>query len=398
MEKRINWHVEKRKVKDLKPYDKNPRIISEIGLDHLKKSFDEIGFAQPININLDNTILSGHARVQQLLKENVEEVDCYIPDRKLTPKQEEAVIIRMNKNVAGEWNFKMLREEFDFSDLEDYGFSEAELDDIATPKIDEKDPLSGDEEAIPEVKGEPVTKKGDLWILGNHRLLCDDSTNIQSVERLINKQLIDLVYTDPPYGINESGDRTDRSKFVEGSNLPDFVDDSIQYAIDAYNICEGLKIKHQVWWGANYYCHSLPQTNNWIIWDKRVEEKMSNNLSDAEMAWVKNPKASSTRIFRHLWNGMIKASETSKRRVHPTQKPVALAEWCFDYFKDPASTVLDLFSGSGSTLIACEKTDKTFFGMELSEYYCDVIIKRWQDLTGKKAILEKTKEAFDDLV
>tara|TARA_Y100001951_G_scaffold64289_1_gene51516 strand:+ start:1504 stop:2037 length:534 start_codon:yes stop_codon:yes gene_type:complete len=127
MQKRILWHVEKRKVKDLKPYDKNPRIISEVGLDNLKKSFDEIGFAQPININLDNTILSGHARVQQLLKEDVEEIDCYVPDRKLTPKQEEAVIVRMNKNVAGQWDFEILKNEFDFADLEDWGFDESEF-------------------------------------------------------------------------------------------------------------------------------------------------------------------------------------------------------------------------------------------------------------------------------
>ena len=128
MEKRILWHIEKRKVKDLKPYEKNPRIITEIGLDHLKKSFDEIGFAQPININLDNTILSGHARVKQLLKEGIEEVDCYVPDRKLTPKQEEAVIVRMNKNVAGEWDFKMLKDDFDFNDLEDWGFEEKDIE------------------------------------------------------------------------------------------------------------------------------------------------------------------------------------------------------------------------------------------------------------------------------
>ena len=128
MEKRIKWHLEKRQLKDLKAYDKNPRIITEIGLDNLKKSFDEIGFAQPININLDNTILSGHARVQQLLKENVKEVDCYVPDRKLTPKQEEAVIIRMNKNVAGEWDFKMLKDDFDFNDLEDWGFEEKDIE------------------------------------------------------------------------------------------------------------------------------------------------------------------------------------------------------------------------------------------------------------------------------
>ena len=118
-----------------KDFKKNPRIINEVGLHSLKKSFDEIGFAQPININLDNTILSGHARVQQLLKEGVVEVDCYVPDRQLTPKQEEAVIIRMNKNVAGTWNFEMLKTDFDFNDLEEYGFTEDDFKDELDKKI-----------------------------------------------------------------------------------------------------------------------------------------------------------------------------------------------------------------------------------------------------------------------
>jgi len=201
MEKRINWHVEKRKVKDLKPYTKNPRVITEIGLDNLKKSFDEIGFAQPININLDNTILSGHARVQQLLKENIEEVDCYVPDRKLTPKQEEAVIIRMNKNVAGEWNFKMLMDDFDFSDLEDWGFKEEDFENLELPEVEKIFDEENEDEA-PEVKGDPITEKGDVWVLGNHRLLCGVSTLIDDVEKLMNGQKADMVFTDPPYGIN----------------------------------------------------------------------------------------------------------------------------------------------------------------------------------------------------
>ena len=143
MEKRILWHVEKRKVKDLKPFDKNPRIISELGLDDLKKSFDEIGFAQPVNINVDNTILSGHARVLQLLRENVAEIDCYVPDRKLTPHQEEAVIIRMNKNIAGQWDFEILKNEFDFADLDEWGFDEDEF------KIDVNDKPLDDPEINP---------------------------------------------------------------------------------------------------------------------------------------------------------------------------------------------------------------------------------------------------------
>jgi DNA modification methylase len=129
----------------------------------------------------------------------------------------------------------------------------------------------------------------------------------------------------------------------------------------------------------------LPQSNNWFVWDKRVENKMSDTQSDCELAWVKS-KWSSVRIFRHLWKGFNKASERNQPRVHPTQKPVALAEWSFDYFKE-VNTVLDLFGGSGSTLIACEKTKRTCYMMEFEPHYCDVIVKRWEDFTGKKATL-----------
>jgi DNA modification methylase len=223
--------------------------------------------------------------------------------------------------------------------------------------------------------------------------MCGDSTSIDAVDKLLNGNVIDMVYTDPPYGINEKGDRTNRKTgLAKNHNFADFIDDSIQYAIDAYNLCVGFNIKRQVWWGANYYCHSLPQSNNWFIWDKRVEEKMKDTQSDCEMAWVKS-EYSSIRIFRHLWKGFNKDSERNQQRVHPTQKPVALAEWAFDYFKQ-VNTVLDLFGGSGSTLIACEKTNRTNFTMELSEIYCDVIIKRWEEFTGKKAIHADTGLEF----
>lgn len=137
MDKRIKWHLEVWDIDRLKPYDKNPRIITEQGLKHLKNSFDEIGFAQPININTDGTILSGHARWQQLKTEGVTEVEVYLPDRQLTPKQEEAVIVRMNKNVAGEWDFDILANEFELDDLIDWGF-----DDKDFPKVLEPEDLS----------------------------------------------------------------------------------------------------------------------------------------------------------------------------------------------------------------------------------------------------------------
>ena len=202
----------------------------------------------------------------------------------------------------------------------------------------------------------------------SHFVMCGDSTDFGQVSDLINGAEIDLVYTDPPYGINEKGDRSNRGGLGKGGlakakKYDDFVDDTIDYAVKAFEIVNGLGIKRQVWWGANYYAHHIPQSNNWFVWDKRVEDKQHDTQSDCELAWVKS-QYSSIRIFRHLWKGMMKHSENGEGRVHPTQKPIALAQWAFDYFKD-VNTVLDLFLGSGSTLIACEQTDRTCYGMEL---------------------------------
>lgn len=208
-----------------------------------------------------------------------------------------------------------------------------------------------------------------------------------------------MVYTDPPYGIDENTDRV-RSKITQVATAGVYEkiigDDSTQTAIDAYNLCASFNIPVMVFWGANYYAHSLPETGNWLVWDKREEDKQRDVNSDAELAWVKS-RFNSVRLFRHLWKGMIKASEHGEGRIHPTQKPVALAEWCFDEYSKESKTVFDLFGGSGSTLIACEKTNRTCLMIEISPAYCDQIIKRWQKYTGKKATHEDTKQTFDEL-
>jgi DNA modification methylase len=315
----------------------------------------------------------------------------------LSKEQRKALIIADNKlALNSDWDTNLLA--IELKDLQDLGFdlnltgfADKELADILKP--DQVEGLT-DEDAVPDPPKEPTTKLGDIYQLGNHRLMCGDSTSIDAVEKLVNKNKIDLCYTDPPYGINESGNRVGRgnlgnsnSKIIaKGVVYKDFKDDTIDYAIEAYNIVEGvLNIPRQVWWGANYYCHALPQSNNWFVWDKRTEDKYKNTNSDAEMAWVKS-QWSSIRVFRHLWMGLVKGSEHGQARVHPTQKPVALAEWSFDYFKE-VNSVLDLFGGSGSTLIACEKSNRQCYMMEFEPHYCDVIVKRWEDFTGKKAKL-----------
>ena len=388
--------VEKIGIETLIPYANNARTHSEAQVAQIAASIREFGFNNPVLIDEQSSIIAGHGRVLAARKLELDTVPC-IRLNHLSSTQRRAYIIADNKIAmnAG-WDEELLA--LELTELTEFGvnmdLTGFTVDEIAelNPKITEG---LTDEDVVPEVPETPITKLGDVWLLDKHRVMCGDSTSIDAVERLVNKQLIDLCYTDPPYGINEKGDRTARKTgLAKNHNLKDFKDDSIDYAVQAYQIVEDiLNIPRQVWWGANYYCHALPQSNNWLIWDKRVEDKMKDTQSDCELAWVKS-KWSSVRIFRHLWKGFNKDSERNQPRVHPTQKPVALAEWSFDYFKE-VGTVLDLFGGSGSTLIACEKTNRSCLMMEFEPHYCDVIVKRWQEFTGKKATLESTGVEFD---
>ena len=380
--------ITQKKVTELIPYVNNSRTHSDEQVAQIAASIKEFGWTNPILVDGTNGIIAGHGRLLAARKLGHKEVPT-IELADLTEIQKKAYIIADNRLAlnAG-WDNEMLTIELndllaDGFALEMLGFDPKELAALLEPEVVEG---LTDEDAVPEVPEEPTTKLGDVYQLGNHRLMCGDSTSIDAVEKLVNNAKIDLCYTDPPYGINEKGDRSKRGGLAQGNKLQDFKDDTIDYAVEAYQIVEGvLQISRQVWWGANYYCHALPQSNNWFVWDKRVEEKQKDTQSDCELAWVKS-KWSSVRIFRHLWKGLIKGSEHGQKRVHPTQKPVALAEWSLDYFKEVKS-VLDLFGGSGSTLIACEKTNRTCYIMEFEPHYCDVIVKRWEDFTGKKAVL-----------
>lgn len=382
-------------VKELVPYARNSRTHSDEQVAQIMASIKEFGFTNPVLTDGENGIIAGHGRVMAAQRMGLEEVPT-IELSHLTEAQKKAYIIADNKLALNSgWDEEMLsiemQELFDIGyDLDVIGFSPEELEELDLNMGGELEAIIDESKAddVPELEENPVIKLGDLIELGNHRLLCGDSTKEEDVKRLISGHKIELIYTDPPYGINESGQRQGRgnegkedSKIIaKGGNYKDFKDDSIDYAVKALQIVDGLNINRQIWWGANYYAHAIPQTNNWIIWDKRTEDKYSNTNGDAEMAYVKS-QWSSIRIFRHLWMGLVKGSENGQARVHPTQKPVALAEWCFDYYRSDFKNVMDLFTGSGSTLIACENKGKVFFGMEFEPHYAQVIIQRWCDYT-----------------
>lgn len=385
----INWTLGVYQIKDLKANDKNPRQISKDQFNQLQVSIEKFGFIDRPIINKNLQIICGHQRIKVLKRQKAKTVECWVPDRLLDESEVDELMVRHNLNT-GSFDFDILANEFDALELLDWGFTESQLMGISKEDL-ENDILSDDEERelLEPCKDEDaITKPGDLYEFGNHRLFCGSSLDKECIEILIKNKKIDMVYTDPPYGIDEETDRdfSSRSRKCKGNKFNKIIGDSnTSTAIESYKICENLNIKVMIWWGANYYCHSLPEIGNWIVWDKRVEENQKDMNSDCELAWVKS-NTNSVRIFRHLWKGMIKGSENGEKRIHPTQKPIELAVWCLKNYGKEAKNVLDLFGGSGSSLIACEKEKKNCFMMEMSSAYCDAIVKRYINFLAKKGI------------
>jgi DNA modification methylase len=382
--------IESLPVSDLIPYARNSRTHSDEQVTQIAASIREFGFTNPVLIDSNGTIIAGHGRVMAAKKVGLAEVPCLRLEH-LSPSQIRAYVIADNKLAlnAG-WDDEMLKAELLTLQEEGFntdltGFSDDELNALLNSEIIEG---QTDPDEIPEPPVEPITKLGDIWVLGNHRLMCGDSTSIDAVQKMMNGSKADMVFTDPPYGVSVVKDGKVGADFgiaKKGQYAKVIGDDTTQTAHDVISLCQSLQIPIQVYWGGNYYADKLPPTSCWLVWDKRGNTGIVNTFADCELAWTN--MTGPARIHKQLWNGMIREGEKDKR-VHPTQKPVALAEWAISQYLK-GSIVLDLFLGSGSTLIACEKLKKSCYGMEMSPEYCDVIVKRWEDFTGKKAVLEK---------
>ena len=372
--------IETVNINSLTPDPANARKHDGKNLKAIASSLEKFGQRKPIVVTPDSIVVAGNGTVEAAKSLGWTEIAVARTPVGWTWDQIKAFALADNRTAElAEWDDKVLADQLLELDANGWELEELGFENLEPPITDQDDePLSFDDAPA-------RAKLGDVWLLGKHRLMCGDSTDENTIKRLINDNQIDGVFTDPPYGINEKGDRSNRNGITAGNNFKDFIDDSIIYAEKAFDQVQKLNVPVQVWFGANYYAHHLPQSNNWLVWDKRVEDKQRDMQSDCELAWIKS-RYNSVRIFRHLWKGLIKGSEHGEKRVHPTQKPVALSTWCFEEYNF-GNKVLDLFGGSGSTLIACEKTNRQAFVMELDTTYVDVIIKRWEDLTGKTAEL-----------
>lgn len=358
-------NVQEIKLKDIKPYEKNPRKNDQ-SVDKVANSIKEFGFKVPIVIDKNNVIVCGHTRYKAAKKLGLSVVPCVVADD-LTEEQIKAYRLADNKvGEDSEWDIDLLGEELDgiFDiDMSDFGFDLSE-DEEETEII---------EDEIPE-EVEPVAKMGDIWQLGRHRLMCGSSTDASNIDDLLNGNTPDLIYTDPPYGMNA----VSKSGVLSENYKTDILgDDDNTVAIDAFNLSmQMFKDVKAVWWGANYYTECLPSSECWIVWDKN---NGASDQTDCELAWCN---------FRSVVRQFTMASE-KKNRVYPTQKPCDLFAQVvkkFDKNKE-FNKVLDLFGGSGSTLIACEQLGKSCYMMELDPHYVDVIIARWEKFTGNKAKL-----------
>jgi DNA modification methylase len=401
--------IEQVSIEALIPYARNSRTHSDAQVAQIAASIKEFGFTNPVLIDEDGGIIAGHGRTLAARKLELDEVPC-LRLAYLSEAQKKAYIITDNKLAlnAG-WDDEMLKVELselkdlDF-DLSLIGFDADELANLLEPE--QVEGLT-DEDEVPELPETPVTVEGDVWILGNHRLMCGDSTSIDAVDKLMSGQKADMVFTDPPYGMFLNADYSDMDSKFKGSkggnkydqvigDNADFSPELINAVFANFSYCKEIFM-----WGADYYAEHLIDKNagSWVVWDKRGDESADKMYgSTFELCWSK---------FRHKrmmarvkWAGIFgMEKEHDKKRCHPTQKPVELVMWFFDYFsiKDKI-VVVDLFGGSGSTLIACEKASKQCHMMELDPKYCDVIIKRWQEFTGKTAHHEVTGEAFAEVV
>jgi DNA modification methylase len=364
------------KITEIKTNPNNPRLIKDEKFAKLVKSINEFPKMmelRPLVVNADNVILGGNMRFKALKelgytnipKEWVKRAD------ELTEDETRRFIIADNVGF-GEHDWDLLANDWDSQELEDWGLDGFPFDEVTELEAEEDDYTEPDNIQVDVVLG-------DLIEIGEHRLLCGDSTDSDQVAKLMNGEKVDMIWTDPPYGINEKGDRSKRGGLAQGNNLPDFKDDTIQYAIDAFNQPFNLDINTQVWFGANYYCHTPEQSANWLVWDKRVEDNQRDYNSDCELAWVKS-QFNSIRIFRHLWKGMIKASEHGEKRVHATQKPVALVDFCIKEYKSDAKIIMDYFGGSGVCMVSSHQLKKVCYTMEFEPHNCQVIIDRMSKL------------------
>jgi len=357
------------KISEVKNNPNNPRVIKDDKFEKLVRSikeFPKMLEIRPIVVNDDMIVLGGNMRLKACKEAGLKEVPI-IKASDLTEEEQKQFIIKDNVS-GGEWDWEMLSNEWDVEQLEDWGLDvpDFEVDEVLEAEEDDFDSTP------PE---EPKTVLGDLYEIGEHRLLCGDSTDSDQVAKLMNGEKADMVFTDPPYGMNLDTNYADiyKNSIANVKNQNKIIGDDKEFNfLDFYALFE--YVKEQFWWGADYYQNQLPSNGGIFVWDKVCESMEGRIGNEFELCWSK--QRHKKEIIHIKWAGFLGLQKEDGKRQHPTQKPIRLCESFISRFSKESNLLVDPFLGSGSTMVASHQLKRKCYGMELDTKYCDVIVKR----------------------
>lgn len=386
----ITWHLEKRLIKDLVPHSKNPRILTKDQAMHLQISLEKYGIADKPILNTDNTIIGGHQRLRILSLLDHKEIECWVPDRQMTPNEVDELNIRLNRNT-GDWDWDVLANEWEIDELITWGFTIDEFTGLPAEQIESE--VEEDSETLEPGKDEDaITKLGDVYELNGHRLVCGDSTLPEYVEKCLNGNEPILMVTDPPYGVNY--DPNWRGEAGKGQKAAGKVqnDDRVNWSL-TWHLFPG-SVAYV--WHAGKFCGEVEKSLNeaeYEIISQIIWAKQNFALSRGDYHWQHEPcwyaikkghphNWQGSRKESTLWeisnlNCFGKSNQEDERTAHSTQKPLECMARPIRNNTAPGEGVYDPFLGSGTTLIAAEQLGRICYGIELSPAYCDIIVNRW---------------------
>jgi DNA modification methylase len=373
----ITWNLKTFNIDELTDYSKNPRSLTKQQFEQLKKSLDKFGLIDKPIINADekNTVIGGHQRLRVLRSENQKSVECWYPSRELDEKEVEELNIRLNKNT-GDWDFDTLANNFEVGDLMDWGFTEMELG--LYPEEDMPDDVEPQIDKAEELRIKWGVETGQLWQLGEHRLICGDCTDASVVDRLMHGERAELAPVDPPYNVGFDYD----GSTVDDLKNPDTYKD---FSEAWFSVCQSVSEKQIITPGCNNLAHWLRwfEPLHWAPWTK------SNSMTNGRVSrfWCWEPVL----FFGEKWqrrraNDLFDYPIGKQEGVanHPCPKPLKMWEDLIENYSEPNAIIFECFSGSGTTLIACERLGRKCRAVEISPAYCAVAIQRWVDVTGGK--------------
>ena len=383
--------VEYVSTEELRPYKNNAKIHTDEQIDQIARSIEEFGMNDPIAVWNDNEIIEGHGRLMACQKLGITEVPVIRLDG-LTDEQRRAYMNVHNQLTMNTgFDIDLLAEELgkiENIDMSLFGF---DISDFVTSPDNE--PMEDDYTEPEEL--EHIVQRGERYSLGDHVLMCGDSTNDDDITQLVDDASIDFILSDPPYGMKLDTDYSSmKSKLFKGktggAEYKEVIGDNDDFSpelIGTFFKNFGY-VNEMFLFGADYFSDLIPNRNDgsWLVWDKRLDDSADKMYGSCfELIWSKNRHKRD--ILRYKWAGIFgMESQDTDKRIHPTQKPTTMLAGILNEWGGSANTVLDLYGGSGSTLIACEQLGKTCYMMEYDPHYCDVIIDRWETFTGQKAV------------